>query len=97
MSTREEHWTEDAERDGERDFILTERRCLLNHCGQGPQCCLERNHEGRHMFKCAGNLCPGLSYPASEIPHPVSCDQPTNSFASYEKRFNDAADSIAEE
>ena len=40
----------------------------------GAQCCLESGHEGRHRYKCCGLACPGLLHPASEHPHPPTCN-----------------------
>jgi hypothetical protein len=55
-------------------------RCPFDHNGQGPRCCIESAvsaHEGPHRFKCAGEACPGLIWPASVMPHPVTCTADT--------------------
>ena len=39
----------------------------------GAQCHLESGHSGVHHYKCEGDYCPGLSYSASFVPHPPSC------------------------
>lgn len=44
--------------------------CKYGHLGD---CCLERDHDGPHLFKCAGEYCPGLPWIASNTPHPTSC------------------------
>lgn len=36
-------------------------------------CCLPAGHEGPHRFKCAGEKCPGLIWPASIMAHPSTC------------------------
>ncbi len=40
------------------------------------RCCLEPDHAGTHLFKCAGDYCPGLPWIASNTPHPTSCTMP---------------------
>jgi hypothetical protein len=53
-------------------------RCSFNHRGLGPQCCVETptgEHKGPHFFKCAGPACPGLTWPASVMAHPFTCNQ----------------------
>lgn len=47
--------------------------CKYDHLGD---CCLERGHDGPHLFKCAGDYCPGLPWIASNTPHPTSCTMP---------------------
>jgi len=51
-------------------------RCAFTHRGAGPQCCIETEtgeHDGMHHFKCAGEVCPGLIWPASVMNHPITC------------------------
>lgn len=40
------------------------------------QCDRERDHGGGHLFKCAGDYCPGLPWIGSNTPHPTSCTMP---------------------
>lgn len=40
------------------------------------QCDRERNHSGGHLYKCAGDYCPGLPWVASNTRHPTSCTMP---------------------
>ncbi len=52
------------------------KRCTFTHRGAGPQCCIETEtgeHDGMHRFKCAGEACPGLIWPASVMSHPITC------------------------
>jgi len=52
------------------------KRCTFTHRGTGPQCCIETEtseHDGMHHFKCAGEACPGLIWPASVMIHPITC------------------------
>lgn len=56
--------------------VRIEARCQ-HHAG-GVQCCRTQGHsmegmEGGHRYKCAGDFCPGLGWPASNTPHPTSC------------------------
>jgi len=44
--------------------------------GGSVQCCEPAGHEGGHMYKCAGTYCPGLSWIASNTPHPTQCNVP---------------------
>lgn len=43
------------------------------------RCCLPAGHDSisergdGHRYKCAGDRCPGLPWPASEIAHSVNC------------------------
>lgn len=55
-------------------------RCTFDHNGTGPRCCVETPdgaHDGPHLFRCAGALCPGLIWPASVMAHPYTCVAPT--------------------
>jgi len=47
-------------------------RCYMhwNALPIGPKCCLERGHEGPHLYKCCDPNCPGYPYPASVRAHP---------------------------
>ena len=38
------------------------------------RCCEPKDHDGPHMFKCAGKYCQGLPWVASNTPHPTTCD-----------------------
>lgn len=49
------------------------KRCQYRAGVVGVQCCREAEHEGRHLFRCASALCPGLPFIASITPHPTSC------------------------
>lgn len=37
------------------------------------RCCLASGHAGEHRYRCAGESCPGLVWPASVMPHPSTC------------------------
>ena len=41
--------------------------------GGSVQCCRERGHDGPHLYKCSGRFCPGLTWIASNTPHPTQC------------------------
>lgn len=50
-------------------------RCT-HRSGEQVQCCLPRYHGDVHLFKCAGDYCPGHTWIASNTPHPISCTLP---------------------
>jgi prepilin-type N-terminal cleavage/methylation domain-containing protein len=51
-----------------------QERCTFDHNGQGPQCCREPHTvDAPHLFKCAGDRCPGYAWPASVMAHPHTC------------------------
>lgn len=45
-------------------------RCPL---GVIVPCCLPLGHRGVCKYKCTSPTCPGLTYPASTLPHPSDC------------------------
>lgn len=51
--------------------LIPNNRC--KHFSGNVRCCDADGHNGPHLYKCAGNNCPGLSWKASDLPHPVSC------------------------
>lgn len=40
------------------------------------RCCEPLGHAGPHLYKCAGESCPGLPWLASNTPHPADCSRP---------------------
>ena len=54
------------------------RRALgsAGECSQ-PDCIREAGHPGRHLYAGAGEHCPGLSWRASDLPHPADCAHPS--------------------
>ncbi len=52
------------------------KRC--DYTAGSVRCCRPAGHsmegmEGGHRYKCSGEFCPGLGWPASNTPHPTSC------------------------
>jgi hypothetical protein len=53
-------------------MTTVERRCTYK-LPSGVRCCRNEGHSGLHRFKCSGEYCPGLPWPASQSSHPSSC------------------------
>lgn len=53
----------------------------------GAACCRSAGHDGLHLFKCASPACPGLTWPASALPHPRSCLATTEAAAAAKVRI----------
>jgi len=52
-------------------------RCAITYYNRGgAQCVLEPGHPPPHLYRCAGQYCPGLPYPASIQAHPPTCGWP---------------------
>lgn len=51
-----------------RQLRVVEHKC--NAIRNGSQCCLEMDHSGVHLYKCASKHCPGYTFPAFEMAHP---------------------------
>lgn len=45
----------------------------LERCKERSGCCLLDGHEGKHLYKCDGRFCPGLSWSMTNMAHPSSC------------------------
>lgn len=54
-----------------QEFAMRCEYVLIN----GPRCSRPAGHDGSHKYKCAGEHCPGLTYPAHVLAHPASCTE----------------------
>lgn len=51
-------------------------RCEYTLLGDNaPRCSRPAGHDGSHWYKCAGEYCPGIAYPAHVLAHPASCTE----------------------